>query len=200
MRFVPRGVMRRGFVSVIPLVGVTVLWIGCRTPPPPSAAESRYRPTSTIRELMQSVVAPNAQGVWDSVGTISNAKGTFNLEPRTAEEWAAVRRHAVALVESSNLLSIPGRHIAPQGAQTLKAEDADPGAELPPAEIEKRFNEMGELWTAMAHALHDSASSILKEIDKKDVAGLERTGGDLDGVCENCHLTFWYPPRSKTPN
>jgi hypothetical protein len=31
-------------------------------------------------------------------------------------------------------------------------------------------------------------------IDKKDAAALESTGSDLDGVCETCHLTFWYPP------
>jgi hypothetical protein len=40
--------------------------------------------------------------------------------------------------------------------------------------------------------------NVLAEIDKKDVAGLERTGSDLDAVCESCHLTFWYPPPTKT--
>lgn len=145
---------------------------------------------------MQSVVAPSAEGLWGAVGTISNAKGTVNLEPRTDEEWAAVRRHAVALVESTNLLLVPGRHIAPEGATTLKADDADPGAELPPAEIEKRVAANWPGWTSMAHALHDAGMTMLKEIDKKDAGGLERTGSDLDAVCESCHLTFWYPPKS----
>jgi hypothetical protein len=51
----------------------------------------------------------------------------------------------------------------------------------------------------MAHALHDSAMSMLKTIDAKDARGLESTGSDLDGVCESCHLTFWYPPRPAAP-
>ena len=162
-------------------------------------AASPYRATATVRDLMQSVVAPSAQGMWDAVGTISNPKGTVNLEPKTDAEWAAVRRHAIALVESTNLLVIPGRHIAPPDATTLRADDADPGAELPPAEIEKRVLANWPAWTAMAHALHDSAMSMLKTIDTKDARGLETTGSDLDGVCESCHLTFWYPPRPAAP-
>jgi len=171
--------------------------IACRaaavTPP---AGESPYRATSTVRDIMQSVVAPSAQGLWDSVGTISDARGTVNLEPRTDAEWAAVRRHAVALVESTNLLLIPGRHIAPLAADTLKADDADPGSELHPAEIEKRVAANWPAWVAMAHTLHDSATAMLEAVDKKDVASLESRGSDLDGVCESCHLVFWYPPRT----
>jgi hypothetical protein len=166
------------------------------TPVKPPTEESPYRATSTVREIMQSVVEPSAQGLWDSVGTISNEKGTFNLEPRTDAEWAAVRRHAVTLLESTNLLVIPGRHIAQNGAVTSKADDADPGSELHPAEIEKRMLENWPVWVGMAHALHDSAQTMLRTIDKKDVTGLESTGSDLDGVCESCHRVFWYPPRA----
>ena len=160
-------------------------------------AQSPYQTTSSVREVMQSVVAPSAQGLWDSVGTISTLKETVTLEPKTDEDWAAVRRHAVALLESPNLLLIPGRHIAPPGAKILKVDDAEPGAELPPAEIEQRVNANWATWTTMAFALREAADNMLKAIDKKDVAGLERTGGDLDGICENCHLAFWYPPRPK---
>ena len=142
---------------------------------------------------MQSIVAPSAQGLWDSVGRVSDAKGTRDLEPKSPEEWAAVRRHAVALMESTNLLLIPGRHVAREGEQTLKADEAVPGSELPPAEIEKRINATWAAWTAMAHNLHGTAGSLLDAIDKKDVARLESIGSDLDAVCESCHLTFWYP-------
>ncbi len=178
---------------------------GCSQPAPAPAPEpvapktelTQFRPSATVRELMQSLVAPSAQGIWDSVGTISNAKGTVNLEPRTDAEWAAVRRHAVALMESTNLLLIPGRHIAPAGSQVNKAEDAAPGSELPPAEIEKLVTAGWPAFIGMAHALHDSASTIIEQIDKKDARGLERVGSDLDAVCESCHLTFWYPNQPK---
>jgi hypothetical protein len=190
----------------IVLLVVIALAAGCQAPPatPASPAPSTppadppFRATSTIRELMQSMVAPSAQGLWDSVGRISDARGTRDLEPRTDEEWAAVRRHAVSLLETTNLLLIPGRHVARAGQQTLKADDATPGSELPPSEIEKLVNQYWVVWTAMAHNLHGTATSMLDAIDKKDVARLESIGSDLDGVCEVCHLTFWYPqPRAR---
>lgn len=188
-------------MRVIVVLGVIALSAGCQAPPAtpaPAPADPPFRATSTIRELMQSMVAPSAQGLWDSVGRVSDAKGTRDLEPRSDEEWAAVRRHAVSLMESTNLLLIRGRHVARDGQQTLKADEAVPGSELPPAEIEKRINQSWVLWTAMAHTLHQSAASMLDAIDKKDVARLESTGSDLDGVCEACHLTFWYPqPRAR---
>jgi hypothetical protein len=171
---------------------VTIFSAACRAQPAP-AADPPFQATSTIRELMQSMVAPSAQGLWDSVGRVSDAKGTRDLEPRSDEEWAAVRRHAVSLMESTNLLLIPGRHVAREGQQTLKADDALPGSELPPSEIEKLLNQNWAAWTAMTQNLHGSAASILDAVDKKDVARLESSGSDLDGVCESCHLTFWYP-------
>src|SRR3954447_22436209 len=188
--------MRMSGVSV--LLVLATLTAACQAQPAGPApagpaADQPFRPTSTIREVMQSIVAPSAQGLWDSVGRVSDAKGTRDLEPRSAEEWAAVRRHAVSLMESTNLLLIPGRHVARAGQQTLKADDAEPGSELPPAEIEKRINQNWAAWTAMAHTLHGSAASMLDAIDKKDVARLESQGSDLDGVCESCHLIFWYP-------
>src|SRR6188474_3445435 len=135
---------------------------------------SSFRATSSIREIMQSVVAPSAQGLWDAVGTVSNAQGTVHLAPKTNEDWTALRRHAVTLVESTNLLQMPGRHIAPAGSEILKADDADPGAELHPDEIERRVVASWPAWTAMALALHGAATNMLETIDKKDVAALER--------------------------
>jgi len=187
-------------MRVIVVLVVIALSAGCQAPPAPAPApaDPPFRATSTIRELMQSMVAPSAQGLWDSVGRVSDAKGTRDLEPRSDEEWAAVRRHAVSLMESTNLLLIRGRHVARDGQQTLKADDAVPGSELPPSEIEKQINQNWVLWIAMTHNLHGTATSLLDAIDKKDVKRLESIGSDLDGVCETCHLTFWYPqPRAR---
>jgi len=110
------------------LLVMTALSAACRAQPaqsvqsvqPAPAAGPPFRATSTIRELMQSMIAPSAQGLWDSVGRVSDAKGTRDIEPRSDEEWAAVRRHAVSLMESTNLLLIRGRHVAREGEQSSR--------------------------------------------------------------------------------
>ena len=107
-----------------------------------------------------------------------------------------MRRHAVALIEATNLLVIPGRHIAPPGAKTLNSDEAE-GAPLPPEEIEQQVLAAWPKWVRLAHGLHDAAMPVLRAIDKKDGAALLTTGSELDMACETCHMAFWYHSTSK---
>ncbi len=150
------------------------------------ASQSRYLLTASIKELMDSTVDPAADGLWEAVSVISTSKGVEHHEPRTDEEWKAVRRHAMTLIESMNLLVMPGRHAAPAGAV--------PGlGELPPAEIEQRIGQTPDAFIGFANNLRSSALKALTAIDHKDTHSLLAIGGDIDQACEACHVTYWYP-------
>jgi len=86
-----------------------------------SPQQTEFRPTSTVKDIMDSLIDPSADAIWDSVEVVATLEGTEHKAPRTDDEWKALRRHAVALVEASNLLLIPGRHVAKAGE---KADDA----------------------------------------------------------------------------
>src|SRR5262245_22880282 len=77
-----------------------------------SQPQTEYRTTATVKDIMDSVVDPGADFIWDSVETVVSAKGVEEKAPHTDEEWKEVRRHAVMLLEATNLLQIPGRHVA----------------------------------------------------------------------------------------
>lgn len=135
---------------------------------------------------MDSTVDPAADGVWDAVGIISNASGVTKHEPRTDEEWHAVRRHAMTLIESMNLVMMPGRLAAPHGTKAGLGE-------LSPQQIDAAIKENRPEFDQYAGAVRDSAAEALKAIDQKDTAALTRIGGDIDQRCEACHTVFWYP-------
>src|SRR5437764_10533810 len=97
----------------------------------PAAGDAEYRPTATIKDIMDALVDPGSDYVWDSVETIVSAKGTEEKAPHTDEEWKQVRNHTIMLVEATNLLQMPGRHVAKTGE---KADD--PKVELAPEQIE----------------------------------------------------------------
>jgi hypothetical protein len=80
---------------------------------------------------MDSVVDPNADFIWESVATIVSAAGIEERAPRTDDEWKEVRRRAVTLLEASNLLLVPDRHVAKPGEKS-----ENPGIELSPEEVE----------------------------------------------------------------
>ena len=92
------------------------------------------------------------------------------------------------IIEATNLIVMPGRHVARPGEKA-----ADEKVELPPEEIERMINADRATWTTMAHSLHDEAVGALKAIDSKDPMSLMAAGEKIDMSCETCHLKYWYP-------
>src|SRR5262245_26393952 len=83
-----------------------------KTQPSAPAQQAEYRPTATVKDIMDSMVDPGSDYIWDAVETVVSAKGVEEKAPHTDEEWKEVRRHAIMLLEATNLLQIPGRHVA----------------------------------------------------------------------------------------
>jgi hypothetical protein len=155
--------------------------------------EAEYRPSTTIRDLMDGMVDPAADTIWNSVSTTITKKGTQEKAPRTDEEWGTVRHGAIALVEASNLLQIPGRHVA------LPGQKNEQGIELQPEQIETLINQDRQAWITLAHGLHDAASQALHAADAKDPAKVLESGDAIDNACEHCHQRYWYPQPAQSP-
>jgi len=136
---------------------------------------------------MQDIVDPSADGVWNSVETIVTRDGESMRQPHTAEEWLEVRRAAITLSESANLLAIEHRRV---GVKPFNAEAA--GA-LDSNQIQALIDAQRVAFNGFATALHEAALTSLSAIDARDPVRLVSAGGAIDQVCEGCHLRFWYP-------
>lgn len=155
----------------------------------PSAPAVEYAPTGTIRDVMNSIVDPSADFLWNSVSTIITAKGVERKMPRTDEEWKEVHNRSIALVEATNLLLIPNRHVAREG------ENADnPDIERAPKDIEAMMTKDRATFLNRIAGLRQAALKMLAAVDAKDVMAVEDAGDTLDKACENCHMTYWYLP------
>jgi hypothetical protein len=150
--------------------------------------QPEYRTTATIKDIMDSLVDPGADAIWGAVETVVSAKGVEEKQPRTDEEWKEVRRKAIMLLEATNLLQMPGRHVAKPGE---KADD--PKVELAPEQIEASINKDRAAWMKFAQGLHDATMESFKAIEAKNPEELLNTGDKIDNACENCHKTYWYP-------
>jgi len=154
----------------------------------PARTVSHYRPTATIQDIMQSIIDPNIDAVWNSVATISTTAGTIEKSPHTDLEWKEVRQHALVVVEASNLLIMEGRKVADAGAST-----SSHAVELSPAEIQKGIDNHRDAFNQHAQALHDASVEALAAINAKNTEQLVQAGGKIDQACEQCHTQFWYP-------
>lgn len=177
-------------------VSVAVLGIAALVPAfgpassqePPKLEASSFHPDVSIAEVMESVVMPSAQAVWDAVAVNVTADGIIEDIPETDEDWEMVRWSAVSLAEATNLLVIPGRAVAPPGTVSEYPEE-----ELGPEQVQELLDQSWPAWVGHTLALHEIAMQTIDIIDAHDVDGLTEIGGAIDEACENCHLQFWYP-------
>ena len=168
---------------------VFALAIGACTNRQDPQPQSAYRPTATVKDIMLSIVDPEADVLFNSVATIISATGTEERAPKTDEEWTAVRQSAIQLVEATNLLRIPGRLIARPGEKS-----ENPRIELQPETIQKLIAEDPATWASLVNRLHDAAVPALNAANAKNAQGIFDAGEHIERACEACHQHYWYPP------
>src|SRR5262245_17055344 len=144
--------------------------------------------TATIKDIMDSMVDPSGDFMFESVAEIADANGITHKAPHTDEEWEEVRHHAFMLLEAPNLLIMEGRKVANAGEKSK-----NPEVELQPEQIQVLLDGDRPSVVRRARKLQDAASLALKAVEAKDAAALFRSIESIDKACENCHLHYWYP-------
>jgi hypothetical protein len=158
--------------------------------PKPTPPAPPFLIKASIQELMDAVIDPAADALWDSVSITQTVKGTVFRQPHTDEEWQQARRHAISLIEGTNLLIMDGRMLVAPGSPVL---DQGTSGVLSAEEGQKLLDSKHLDFVQFASALRAAGEQMLSSIDKKDPTGMMNAGAAMDGVCESCHLTFWYP-------
>ncbi len=153
-------------------------------------APSPIKLTAGIQDIMKDMIDPAADFLWESVSTTETAEGVEEKQPRTDEEWAEVRRQALILAESANLLLLDGRHVAREGKQL---EDHGTPGNLTATESEQAIAADRAAFVGFGQALHDVGVQFLKAAEERSPQGIMDAGETMDQVCEGCHLKFWYP-------
>jgi len=143
---------------------------------------------ATVKDIMDSIVDPSAEFLFDSVAMVADEHGVSEKAPRTDEEWMEVRRRTIQLVEAPNLLVMKGRKVA-------AAEDAskNPDIELQPAQIQALIDADPATFLDRARTLQDAAMMALKASDARNKDALFGALERIDKACESCHLHYWYP-------
>jgi hypothetical protein len=150
----------RNVLWCIPLSVMSLLGCSTAEPPAPPPPAPSFDTTMNVKQLMNWVIDPAADVVWASVGTIMTLEGRKEIAPRTDEEWSAVRNSAAMVVESGNLLMLPGR-----------ARNQDD-------------------WPMKARAMMEAAREALTAAEVKDTEALFTAGGNIYQTCSDCHAKY----------
>ncbi|MBA4285307.1 MAG: hypothetical protein C0434_07215 [Xanthomonadaceae bacterium] len=161
-----------------------------------AALDHGARPVASIQELMQLIVDPSADAIWESVSSDTSAEGTVDRQPRSDADWQVIRHHALLLAEGANLLQLESRPVAHHG-RTL--EDAHVDGVLSPDQVQQKVAADPRAFHAHAQTLQAAAEQTLAAVDRRSIDGLLEAGYRLDRACEGCHLVYWYPGDKRPP-
>jgi cytochrome c556 len=167
------------------VISLALLSTACTKAAPPQPDLLR---TATIKDIMDSMVDPSGDFMFDSVAEIADENGITHRAPKSDEEWEEVRHHAYVLLEAPNLLTMEGRKVARPHERSK-----NPEVELQPEDIQKLVDGDRAAFTRRARRLQDAATEALKAIDAKDKDALFHAIESIDKACESCHLHYWYP-------
>ena len=159
------------------------------TPAAPSL-DSSLAPTLSVKELMEHIIDPTADWIFDAAVIDISHKGTVETKPLSDDDWLKVERGGYLLAESTNLLKIP-RRMVPASDEGKPHQPGDP--ELPPEQIQAKIEKDRALWYKHADELKTAALEAVRVAKARDFDALFKVGDRVDKACEACHLEYWYP-------
>jgi len=124
------------------------------------AGGSSYNTSLNVQEVMALILEPASDILWDSGGWVLDASGYEELFPTTDEGWAYVRAQAAIVVETGNMLALPGR-----------AEDND-------------------AWMIYAEGLSEAGILAMEAAASQNEDDFFQAGAQLYSVCTACHQAY----------
>ena len=159
------------------LVAISIFFISCTqaTPPASAPSASAAKPYGTLAQLMRGIPFPNSNIIFDTQSTDPGAPQK-PAEGQTASAqfsgvyggWQAVENAALALQETANLITIPGRMCENGRPVPVDQEDF-------------------KKWT---QGLVDAGAAAYKAAQSKNMDQMVEVSGTVADACAACHEKY----------
>lgn len=157
--------MKSAYKHLITILCASLFLAGCSSPDDDSAAgdtniAANFNTTLDIKGVMRFVLEPASDILWGSGGWVLDASGYEELYPTTDEGWDYVHAQAAVVLESGNLLALPGR-----------AMDND-------------------AWMIYSKGLSDAGQQAMEAAAAHDEDAFFQAGAQIYSVCTACHQAY----------
>ena len=137
-----------------------LLSAACSAPEDSADPAVAYNTELDMREIMALVLEPASDILWDSGGWVVDASGYEELYPTTDDGWDYVLAQAAIVVETGNMLALPGR-----------AYDND-------------------AWMIYSQGLSDAGVLAMEAAAARNKEDFFQAGAQLYSVCTACHQAY----------
>lgn len=153
-------------------------------------------PKTTLHEVMKDEVDPRGDDVW-AVGN-AHIDGDAGLDgaSMTQADWARLATAATSLQQAAlDIVKLPKPITVVKPGTKIAYEDTSWGDSAASVQANVAKDQQGLM--NLANALAEHGAEIATAAGKHDAATAGRLVNELDGVCESCHVKYWYPSEKK---
>lgn len=162
---------------------------------PQAAQPSQQRPMDSVHGIMTKRVDPYADTIWGISNAARNDDAGIDPAKMSPEAWRDMASTAAKMEDAARSL----RPLQPIRAVHQGERIVDEGNPLAPtaARVQKQIDADRQLFRAMARSLERHSRDLAIAARARDARTAGRLVNEIDGVCEGCHLQFWYPEDRK---
>ena len=129
------------------------------------APSYKPKPAGNLKQLMRGILLPNSDAIFN----------VARKAPKNEKEWTAIEDSAMALAESGNLISMPGR--LRENGQPVPVQRLD--------------------WIKKVQALVEAAKACYQAARSKNPDTVTASTDQLVDACDNCHKVYRDKPERK---
>jgi hypothetical protein len=167
-----------------------LLLAGCSKAPVEPARKA------TLHEVMKDEVDTRGDEVWAVGNKHMTEDAGLDGATMTDPDWAKLASAATSLQQAAlDLASLPEPLVVVKPGTKIAFEDTSWGdsAKSVQSNVDKDPQGVRDLANSLGQHMADLATAA----NKHDAATAGKLINDLDGICESCHVKYWYPSQSK---
>ena len=147
---------------------------------------------ATLHEVMKNEVDTRADDVW-AIGN-AHISGDAGLDGASMSDadWTKLASTATNLRQAAlDIVNLPKPIVVVKPGTKIAYEDTSWGDSA--ASVQGNVAKDPQGVVDLANALAQHSADIAAAANKHDAATAGRLINELDGVCESCHVKYWYP-------
>lgn len=153
----------------------------------------------TLHEVMKNEIDANADKVWDVTNDALGEQAELIASKMSDEKWAKLEDYATKTADGAKkivAMSPPIKVVKPG----VKIADEDVPYGDSAASVQANVDKDPEMLHEFAGVLAQHMTDLANAAKTHDAAKAGPLIDQLDGVCEDCHLEFWYPSQKDLVN
>jgi hypothetical protein len=175
--------MRIRFAFVALYFAIVAMVPGCSAPQPPSPPPTPAAPAAEVHgnmaQVMRGILFPASNVIFasqdknpDEVKPAADPSTAINPLESSFGKWQAVENAGIALAESANLLTIPGRKC--QNGRDVPTNNPD--------------------WPMLVQGLRDAGMTVYKAAQSKNQDNIVMAADSMTTACAACHDKYREKP------